>query len=170
MIMILKKQNALNEEIWSSHCHSGGYRLGVNGTIDFYGRRFPTKTIVGESDIDKSKFKFKDDDAEGPATTVSGDLDGKTFVPGVYKSPTSVATTGTVILDGHGNPNSVFIVETGSTFTTAPRSQIQLVDGAQSGNIFRVFGRPVTLGADSSFRGTILATSGITANKRAHVD
>ena len=150
---------------------------------------FPTKTIVGESDIAKSKSKFKNDDeeaikaaekalrhandeadAEGPATTVSGDLDGKTFVPGVYMSPTSLAITGTVILDGRGNPNSVFVFKTGSDFTTAPGSQVQLINGAQSGNVFWVVGSSATLGTDSTFGGTILATSGITANKRAHVD
>ena len=150
---------------------------------------FPTKTIVGESDIDKSKSKFKNDDeeaikaaqkalrrandeadAEGPATTVSGDLDGKTFVPGVYKSPASLDITRTVVLDGRGNPNSVFVFETGSTFTTAPGSQVQLINGAQSGNVFWVVGSSATLGSDSTFRGTILARSSITANKRAHVD
>jgi len=37
------------------------------------------------------------------------DLGGQTFTAGVYNDPSSLAVTGTVTLDGSGNPDSVFI-------------------------------------------------------------
>ena len=49
-------------------------------------------------------------------TNLTGqDLGGKTLIAGVYGFNTSAQLTGTLILDGQGNPNSVFIINIGST-------------------------------------------------------
>jgi len=42
---------------------------------------------------------------------VSGDLGGLTLAPGLYKSTSSLAITGTLYLDAQGNANAVFILQ-----------------------------------------------------------
>jgi type VI secretion system secreted protein VgrG len=111
-------------------------------------------------------------DAAGrsPFTTVSGDLGGSTLVSGVYRSTSSMGLTGTVTLDGAGNPDSVFIFEAGSTLTTASASSVVLENGAQACNVFWQVGSSATLGTTTSFAGTILATASATLNTGATVD
>ncbi len=50
-------------------------------------------------------------DAAGQTTTstISADLGGQTLSPGVYTSASTIGLTGTVTLDGGGDPNAVFI-------------------------------------------------------------
>lgn len=87
---------------------------------------------------------------------------GYTLIPGVYTSASTMGITGTITLDGQGNPNSVFIFQTGSSLTTATNSQIVLTNGAQYCNIFWQVGSSATLGTNTAFAGTILAAASIT--------
>jgi len=89
--------------------------------------------------------------------TVSGDLGGLTFFPGVYTSNSSLAITGTVTLNALGNPNAQFIFQMGSTLTTAVGSTVLLTNGAQASNVFWQVGSSATLGTSSFFSGNILA-------------
>lgn len=89
------------------------------------------------------------------------DLVGQTFTAGVYKAPTSLAVGGvgaTVTLDGQNNPDAVFIFQIGSTLVTGASSTVALVNGAQACNVFWQVGSSATLGANSTFNGTILAS------------
>ncbi|MHC1772825.1 MAG: ice-binding family protein [Flexilinea sp.] len=53
-------------------------------------------------------------------TFSNAELGGKTLIPGVYKTTTgTMGITGTLTLDGGGNPNAVFIFQAGSTLITA---------------------------------------------------
>ena len=47
--------------------------------------------------------------------TIAADLGGRTLVPGVYTSESSIGITGTLTLDGQDDPESVFIFQAGST-------------------------------------------------------
>ncbi|MDT4922693.1 MAG: hypothetical protein QOG01_406 [Pseudonocardiales bacterium] len=97
------------------------------------------------------------------------DIGGATFTAGVYNDPSSFGITGTVTLDGAGNPDAVFIFQAGSTLITAVSSQVVLVNGAQAGNVFWQVGSSATLGVNSTFKGTILAQTAITVNTGADV-
>src|SRR4029077_13391287 len=44
---------------------------------------------------------------------LAGDLIGLTLTPGLYSSAGAVANTGTVTLDGGGDPNAVFVFQVG---------------------------------------------------------
>ena len=92
---------------------------------------------------------------------ISSDLGGQTLVAGVYGGAT-LALNGTLTLDGKGDPNSVFILQAGSTLTTATNSSVALIGGAQSCNVFWKVGSSATLGTGTTFRGTILALASIT--------
>ena len=105
-----------------------------------------------------------------PFVTVSGDLGGTTLVAGVYRSTSSMGLTGTVTLNGAGNPDSVFIFQAGSTLTTASTSTVLLENGAQACNVFWQVGSSATLGTTTNFAGSILATTSITLNTGATVN
>ncbi len=104
------------------------------------------------------------------AVTVSGDLGGRTLTPGVYNSASSLGLTGTLTLDGEGNPNAVFVFQMGSTLTTASGSNISLINGAQACNIFWQVGSSATLGTNSNFLGTLMALTSITATTGASIN
>lgn len=98
---------------------------------------------------------------------VPADIGGLTLGPGVYTIATSLGLTGTVTLDGQGNPNSQFIFQVGSTLTTASSSNVVLINNAHASNIFWQVGTSATLGTGSSFAGNILALSSITVTTGA---
>ena len=89
-------------------------------------------------------------------------LGGLTLIPGVYNFSSSAQLTGTLNLNGLGNPNSVFIFNIGSTLTTASASVVSLINGAQGGNVFWRVGSSATLGTSTLFAGDILAQASIT--------
>ena len=141
---------------------------------------FPPGTVTGTTDAGDMTAAT----AEGDLTTaynnaqgltlcpnvVSGDLGALILTPGLYKSTSSLAITGTLTLDAQGNANAMFIFQMASTLTTASSSQIILANGAQSSNIFWAVGSSATLGTSSQFKGTIMAYSSITITTGAELD
>jgi hypothetical protein len=108
----------------------------------------------------------------GRPTTVNltgQDLGGLTLVPGVYNFSSSAQLTGTVTLNGLGNPGSIFVFKIGSTLTTASASKVLLANGAQGGNVFWAVGSSATLGTATSFAGDILAQTSITLTTGANI-
>ena len=97
------------------------------------------------------------------------DLGGLTLVPGVYCFSSSAQLTGTLTLDAQGNPNAVWVFQTGSTITTASGSSVVLINGAQACNIFWQIGSSATLGTTTTFLGNILALTSITLNTNANL-
>lgn len=95
-------------------------------------------------------------------TTVAGDLVGKTFTAGVYKSTSSLALSGDVTLDAQGDSAAVFIFQISSTLTTGSGSHVVLANGAKACNVFWQVGSSATLGTNSVFKGNILALTSIT--------
>jgi len=63
----------------------------------------------------------------------------------------------------------VFIFKTASTLITASGSQVRLINGAQSANVFWQVGSSATLGTGTSFAGNILALTSITVTTGARV-
>ncbi|WP_375482188.1 ice-binding family protein [uncultured Jatrophihabitans sp.] len=102
-------------------------------------------------------------DAAGRAKTasVAGDLVGRTLTSGVYNSTGPLSLSGTLTLNGQGDPNAVFIFQVASTLITASASYINMINGAQACNVFWQVGSSATLGTASVFRGSILALTSI---------
>ena len=107
---------------------------------------------------------------EGPTTAIAADLAGQTLTAGVYNSASSIGLSGALTLNGGGNPNAVFVFQAGSTLTTGSASTINLINGAQSCNVFWQVGSSATLGTGSTFRGTIIALTSITVTTGVTVD
>ena len=98
--------------------------------------------------------------------TTTADLGNLTLAPGVYAGPSkgALGLTGTLTLDGEGDPNAVFIFQTDSELITATDSIVRLINGAQPCNVFWQVGSSATLGTNSVFVGNILALTSITVN------
>ncbi len=137
------------------------------GTVN--GTQHITDPVAAQAQTDLTTA-YNNAAAQAPTATVSADLGGQTLTPGVYTSASSLGLTGALTLDAQGNPNAVFILQAGSTLTTASASSVSLVNGAQACNVFWQVGSSATLGTASTFRGTILALTAITATTGATVD
>ena len=96
-----------------------------------------------------------------PIIAVPTDLGGTIVPAGVHGFASSVGITGTVTLDGGGNPNSTFVFQIGSTLTTATGSNVLLINGASPANVFWLVGSSATLGTTSSISGNIMAEASI---------
>ncbi len=90
------------------------------------------------------------------------DLGGMTLDPGVYCFDTSAQLTGDLVLDAMGDPNAVWVFQTGSTLTTASGATVGLINGGQALNVFWQVGSSATLGTTTRFSGNILADQSIT--------
>jgi hypothetical protein len=86
-----------------------------------------------------------------------GDLAGVTLAPGLLSSAAAVSNTGTVTLDGGGNPNAVFVFQVGGALTMAAGAQVKLIDGAQASNVFWQVNGAAAIGAGDTFVGTLMA-------------
>lgn len=96
------------------------------------------------------------------------DLGGLTLTPGVYSFSTSAQLTGILTLDGLGLLDPVFVFKVGSTLTTAANSSVILTNGARGDrDVFFQVGSSSTLGVNSAFAGTVIASSSNTLNTGA---
>jgi hypothetical protein len=155
----------------------------VNGDVGTY----PTATVTGAASLTVTGANHGGDAVaqsaktdlvtayntaagEGPTSPIVADLGGQTLTAGVYNSASSIGLTGALTLNAEGNPNAVFVFQAGSTLTTASASQVTLINGAQSCNVFWQVGSSATLGTGSTFRGSILALTSITVTTAVTVD
>ncbi|NUW42408.1 DUF4082 domain-containing protein [Nonomuraea rhodomycinica] len=106
----------------------------------------------------------------GVTDNAPAQLGGTTKEPGVYvpSSGTTFQITGTLTLDAKTDPNAIFIFRA-ATLTTATVSNINLVNGARTDNVFFQITGTATLGVDSTFRGNVLANNAATVSSGAAV-
>lgn len=95
-----------------------------------------------------------------PANAIVADLGGTTKAAGVYCTASGIGVTGTLTLDGGGDPNAVFVFQAGSALTTA--GNVVLINGANAKNVYWQVGTSATLGTASQWQGNILANVSIT--------
>ena len=148
----------------------------------------PTPSITGQADITlippsayhpadavstlaKSDLVTGYDNAAGQTRTADSgsELGGQTFVAGVYGTDSALGLTGTVTLDGQGSTDGIWVFQAGSTLITASSSTVALINGAQACNVYWQVGSSATLGTSTSFAGTILALTSISATTGATI-
>jgi len=113
---------------------------------------------------------YNDAASRTPTMDLSGqDLGGMTLTSGVYFFSSSAQLTGTLTLDGQGDPEAVFIFQIGSALTTDSASVVSLTNGARFCRVFWQVTSSATLGTNSQFAGHILAMESITAKTGATV-
>ena len=84
------------------------------------------------------------------------------LLAGVYKYTSAAQLNGQLTLDAQGDPNAVFVIQIGSTLTTASAASVVLANGAQGKNVYWIVGSSATLGTGTSFAGQIMAVVTIT--------
>ena len=104
------------------------------------------------------------------AVLTGQDLGGLTLLPGVYFFASTAQLTGTLTLNGLGNPNSVFVFQIGSSLTTASASSVAFINGGNGDSVFWQVGSSATLGTTTAFAGNILALASITLNTGATIE
>jgi len=102
-----------------------------------------------------------------PANAIVADLGGTTKPAGVYCTASSIGVTGTLTLDGGGDPNANFVFQAGTSLITA--GNIVLINGAQAKNVYWQVGTSATLGTASQWKGNILALTSITLVDNANL-
>jgi hypothetical protein len=96
-------------------------------------------------------------------TVLTGlDLGGRTLAPGVYCFTSSVGLTGTLVLDGQGQSDPLFVFQIGSTLVTANVAAVTMINGARPCGVFWQTGSSATIGIASNFAGNIIALASVT--------
>ncbi|GHB73960.1 ice-binding family protein [Persicitalea jodogahamensis] len=136
---------------------------------------FPPGMVIGETNIENAASLQAAADVMAAyaelsaldcasATPISASIGGQTLIPGVYcqSVPASASDlTGTLTLDGQGDPNAVFIIKLNGALSTATGSSIVLINGASFENVYFQVDGAVNLGIGSVFKGTIIANGAI---------
>jgi hypothetical protein len=92
-------------------------------------------------------------------STIAGNLTG-IYLPGVYTAGAAISTSGTLTLNGNGDPNAIFVFQINAALN--PAGVVVLTNGAQSSSVYWQVNGAVTIGAGSHFVGNILAHGAIT--------
>jgi Ice-binding-like len=132
----------------------------INGTLHI------NDAVAAQAKLDAQAAY--NDLAGRPCNTTSPNLNG-TLAPGVYCFPASASLTTTLVLDGQGSANAVFVFQIPTTLITATNSSVQLINGASAKNVFWQVGTSATLGTNTAFQGTIIANTSVTLNTGASI-
>jgi len=152
--------------------------LGAAETFSVLAKTVITKTLAStisgevgdrtattaQADMDSA---YSDAASRAATSTFTGDNNGRTFTAGVHQTGAAFALTGTMTLDGEGNPGAVFIFNIDAALGTAAGSEVTLVNGANANNVFWRVGGAVSTGADSRFVGTLMSKGAITLGARS---
>ena len=105
-----------------------------------------------------------------PTVLAAADLAGETILPGTYSTNSGTfENSGTLTLDGGGDPDAVFIFQAASTVITSVDSSMVLTNGAQACNVYWQVGSSATIGVNSTFIGHVYALTSITADTGATI-
>jgi len=98
----------------------------------------------------------------------TGNIGGKTLIPGLYKWTSGVTVPTNVTIAG--GANDVWIFQISGNFTMSSAVQVILSGGAQAKNIFWQVAGQATLGTTSHCEGVILSKTGITFQTGASIN
>lgn len=90
----------------------------------------------------------------------TGNIGGKTLLPGLYKWTSTVTAPADVTLSG--GPNDVWIFQISGDLNMSSSTKIILIGGAQAKNIFWQVAGAVTIGTTAHFEGVVLTMTGVT--------
>jgi hypothetical protein len=85
---------------------------------------------------------------------------GEILPPGVYDVTGSASVAGTLVFDGGGDPNAMFVIRSTGPLTTGVGTTVTLTNGASANNIFWVSEQPMSTGANSIFKGSLVSRAG----------
>src|SRR3984885_8338748 len=131
---------------------------------------FPPGVVTGVTNVGNAAATQADTDlvaaygdvaGRANGVALAGALAGATVTPGLYSIAGAVSNTGTVTLDGGGDPNAVFVFQVDGAMAMAAGSQVVLTGDAQASNVFWQVNGAGAIGADASFAGTLMALNAV---------
>jgi hypothetical protein len=122
------------------------------------------QAAIAQNDLTTAYNEAAGQTPTAPSVTFIGA--GQTLTAGVYNATSSLEVGGTLILDGQGDPNAVFIFQAGSTLTTDVGTNIVLANGANACNVYWQVGSSATLFTSTTFEGSIMALTSISVQHR----
>lgn len=81
---------------------------------------------------------------------------GETLGPGVYTQAAASSIAGTLTLDAAGDPDALFVFRSAGALTTGAATEIVLINGAVSNNVWWVAEGAISTSANSIIRGSLL--------------
>ena len=117
-------------------------------------------TVQADIDLLKVYIHLNNIFETHPGTHAPAFGSGETLTPGVYSIGGAGSVAGTLILDGQGDPNAVFIMKFKGAFTAGAATNIVLINDADAANVFWVAQGALSVGAASTIKGTLLAYPG----------
>jgi len=147
----------------------------VNGDIYAIDDAFPlgvaAMLATAKSDL-FAAYDFAENLRSPNVVLLTGDQGGKTLIPGLYKVNNSLyIQNGDLTLNARGDTNAVWIFQIAGDLSTqgGAGGNIVLEEGARSRNIFWQTGVSATIGAGSTFHGTVIAANSIFINSNANI-
>jgi len=132
-----------------------------------------TGDLLGQAKQDLTDAYLFAEAATFPVPVImAGDQGGNVLTTGIYKSVSSILIqNGDLILDAQGDSTAVWIFQVGSALTTVGGvgGNVILRGGALAKNIFWQISSSATLGANTLFKGNLLAMTSITLDSGASI-
>ena len=146
-----------------------GFSVG-NGTVVPPGEIHAAdpEALQAKADV---RNAYRDAASRANKQNIDVEMGGVTFTPGIYTGAVlEVNGIIPVTLDAEGDPDAVFVFRGTSTLTTGTDSVIQLINGANACNVFWRVPSSAELGVNSTFVGTILASTSVSALTGADIE
>ena len=81
------------------------------------------------------------------------------LTPHTYYMNSAATLTDTLYLNAEGIVNAVFVIKVNGALSTTASSKVKLINGAQSKNVYWMTEGVVNIGANSTFRGTMICNT-----------
>jgi hypothetical protein len=142
--------------------------IGINLVGTYYPQGSALSTALADVE-----FAYNNAMARSNTATITTDPSGTTLYPGVYlddpRNRNSIDINGVLTLDAKGDPDGVFVFQSGSNLNLGPNARIVLVNGARFCRVFWAVGG-ANLGAGSHLEGHILTEGSINLDAGATVN
>jgi hypothetical protein len=149
-----------------------GYATSAQVTGKIYAADMAVPTPINMTTAVNNMLTAYNDAAGRPSPDFlelgTGNIGGKTLVPGLYKWTSNVTMPSDVTIAG--GANDVWIFQTSGNLNMSSAVKITLSGGAQAKNIFWQIAGQATLGTTSHFEGIILSKTGITFQTGASIN
>jgi len=124
-----------------------------------------TGTIRFGSSVDQAHADAASAYSEIAARTggvvIAGALVGAILPPGLYTIAGAASNTGTLTLDGGGDPDAVFVFQVNGALSFAAASQVVLTNGARASRVFWQINGAGAIGASADFAGAMIALDAV---------
>lgn len=108
----------------------------------------------------------------GATVLSSSQLGGRNLTPGVYSQTSLALDNRTLTLDGGGDPNALFVFQSGSSLDTAASvlSKVVLTNQAQACNVYWAVAAATTIEVGSTFVGHVVGVLTVAAKTGAQIE